>query len=173
MKWGEFFSEAFNKPGSRTIRLALSLLFIMLASIVVMTIFQVAKYFFDPDMTVWESHIYTILFTGIVTPLIALFVLLKFERLYRKIAQENEEHKLADEKISRLASIVTSSDNAIIGKTLDGIITNWNKAAERLYGYSEAEVLGKSIGIIMPPDHMEELETFSGQYTTWRARRAS
>ncbi len=160
MKWGAFFSEAFNKPGSRTIRLALSLLFIMLASVVVMTIFQLAKHFLDPDMTIWESHFYTILFTGIVAPLIALLVLLKFEGLYRKVSQEKGERRLVDEKISRLASIVTSSDNAIIGKTLDGTVINWNGAAERLYGYSEAEAVGKSIGIIMPPDHMEELEYF-------------
>lgn len=160
MTWGEFFYEVFNKPGSRTIRLALSLLFIMLATVVLMTIFQMAKHFFDPGMTIWESHIDTIIFAGIVTPLIALFVLLKFEGLYRIVSQENEERKRADEKISLLASIVTSSDNAIIGKTLDGTITNWNRAAERLYGYSETEAVGKSIGIIIPPDHMEEQEDF-------------
>jgi PAS domain S-box-containing protein len=162
MKWGEFFSEAFNKPGSRTIRLALSLLFITMATVAVMIIFQLVKHFLNPDMTMWDSHIYTIVFTGIVAPIIALFVLLKFEDLYRKISRENEGRMLSDEKISRLASIVTSSDNAIIGETLDGTITNWNRAAERLYGYSEAEAVGKSIGIIMPPDHMDDLEYFLG-----------
>src|SRR2546430_6839588 len=58
---------------------------------------------------------------------------------------------------ARLAAIVESSDDAIIGKTLDGIITNWNPGAERLYGYSAAEALGRPLDIIIPPDHADEL----------------
>jgi PAS domain S-box-containing protein len=53
---------------------------------------------------------------------------------------------------------VDSSDDAIIGKTLEGTITSWNKAAERLYGYSAAEAVGWPIGIIVPPERTRELE---------------
>jgi PAS domain S-box-containing protein len=56
----------------------------------------------------------------------------------------------------RLATIVESSDDAIIGKDVDGMITDWNKGAERLYGYSASEVIGRSISILMPPDRSDD-----------------
>ncbi len=61
------------------------------------------------------------------------------------------------ETIAFLASIVENSEDAIIGKTLNGEIVSWNAAAERLYGYSAAEAQGQSISIIVPPDHVDEL----------------
>jgi PAS domain S-box-containing protein len=69
------------------------------------------------------------------------------------------ERKRADELRARLAAIVDSSDDAIIGKTLDGIIVSWNKGAERIYGYSAAEVIGQPLAILLPPGrHAEEPE---------------
>ncbi|HEX7812224.1 MAG TPA: PAS domain S-box protein [Burkholderiales bacterium] len=58
-----------------------------------------------------------------------------------------------------LASIVSSSDDAIISKTLDGRITSWNNSAERLFGYSAAEAIGKPITLIIPPDRLDEERT--------------
>lgn len=55
-----------------------------------------------------------------------------------------------EEEISKFASIIENSQDVIIGKTLDGIITSWNKAAEEIYGYSEDEAIGKNISIIIP-----------------------
>jgi len=56
-----------------------------------------------------------------------------------------------------LAAIVESADDAIIGKTLDGIITSWNQGAQRLYGYTALEAVGQSIGIIVPRDCAGEI----------------
>ncbi len=60
--------------------------------------------------------------------------------------------KQAHEAITRLAAIVASSSDAIIGKTLDGVVTNWNAAAERIFGYSAGEMVGQSIYRIIPED---------------------
>jgi PAS domain S-box-containing protein len=57
---------------------------------------------------------------------------------------------------ARLAAIVESSDDAIVSKTLDGVITSWNKAAERIFGWTSEEVVGKPITIIIPPDRLQE-----------------
>lgn len=60
------------------------------------------------------------------------------------------------ENLARLAAIVESSEDAIIGKTLEGVITNWNPGAEKLYGYSTEEILGKSIAILAPKERANE-----------------
>jgi PAS domain S-box-containing protein len=57
-----------------------------------------------------------------------------------------------------LASIVNSSDDAIDSKTLDGIVSSWNPAAERMYGYSAEEILGKNISMLSHPDRPEEMD---------------
>jgi len=55
-----------------------------------------------------------------------------------------------------LAALIESADDAIISKTLDGIITSWNKGAQRIFGYTADEVIGKSVTILIPPGHEDE-----------------
>jgi PAS domain S-box-containing protein len=67
------------------------------------------------------------------------------------------ERKQTDHAVRRLAAIVDSASDAIIGKDLEGVITSWNRAAERLYGWTTEEVVGGFIGIIVPEARREEL----------------
>jgi PAS domain S-box-containing protein len=62
----------------------------------------------------------------------------------------------SEERYRQLASIVEFSDDAIISKNLDSIILTWNKGAERLFGYSANEVIGKPVTILMPPERLDE-----------------
>lgn len=73
-----------------------------------------------------------------------------------KIARDISERQKAEEKQAMLSAIVATSDDAIISKTLEGIITSWNPAAERLFGYSEKEAVGKHISLIIPHDRLSE-----------------
>ena len=73
------------------------------------------------------------------------------------IGRDVSDRKQAEAALMRLASIVESSDDAIIGKTLDGMIQSWNAGAERIYGYTAAEVHGQSISVLSLPDRISEV----------------
>ena len=73
------------------------------------------------------------------------------------ISSDITERKLAEQVAARLAAIVNSSQDAIIGKTIDGIVVDWNSSAEKLYGYAAAEMINRSISILVPPDRPDEV----------------
>jgi PAS domain S-box-containing protein len=75
------------------------------------------------------------------------------------IFRDVTERRRAEEAQRQLAAIVESSDDAIVGKTLDGIITNWNGGAERLYGYTAEEAVGRPFSMLVPPDRPAEAES--------------
>ena len=66
------------------------------------------------------------------------------------------ERRRAEEAQARLAAIVESSDDAIVSKTLDGVIRSWNAGAERIFGYTAAEAVGRPITLIIPPERHDE-----------------
>jgi PAS domain S-box-containing protein len=77
-------------------------------------------------------------------------------RQYMAIRADITARKLADEVRERLAAIVDSSDDAIISKTLDGTISAWNRGAEKVFGYPAAEIVGKPMLVLLPPDRIDE-----------------
>ena len=79
-----------------------------------------------------------------------------------KIARDITERKRTEQVMRRLASVIESSDDAIVSKDLDGIIRTWNPGAERLFGYTAEEVIGKPITLLIPMDrHGEETDILS------------
>lgn len=79
-------------------------------------------------------------------------------RLLQQVQNELAERKRAEATRDQLARIVEATEDAIMSKSLDGIITSWNGGAERLYGYNATETIGQSISIIIPPDRPNELK---------------
>ncbi len=74
-----------------------------------------------------------------------------------RLLSDDAERRRSQEKYHLLAAIVESSSDAIIGKTLDGIVTSWNKSAERIYGYTESEIIGRPISMLVPIGYEDEI----------------
>src|SRR5580692_1578998 len=83
----------------------------------------------------------------------------RIEEELRRANEELERRKTRELRDSqnRLALLVDSSQDAIIGKNLDGIITQWNKGAEQIYGYTAREMIGRNVSVLCPPDQPDEI----------------
>jgi len=79
------------------------------------------------------------------------------EELHRKTAEQLGEYR------ARLASIIDSSEDAILSKDLNGIITSWNRGAEHIYGYAPEEAIGKHISLLTPSDRTKEIPEILGK----------
>ncbi len=98
----------------------------------------------------------TIAWNAVVNRMYSIIILWATAGLCYQYLRKNE-HSL------RLASIVETSNDAIIGQTLQGRITSWNKGAERIFGYTEQEVLGKFMTVLFPPDRFWEESEILGK----------
>jgi len=152
MNWRSL-TDAFSRHGSRNARLALSILFITLATVSIMAVFMKMNNIYHPDITVRESQMYTILFAGLVASLTSLFVLLRFEGLHQKISRENEERRHAEEALrnseAHLNSIFRVAP-AGIGVVVDRVITEANDKLCEMTGYTRDELKGKNARILYP-----------------------
>ena len=77
-------------------------------------------------------------------------------RMFTGFVRDITERKEAEKTLLHYAALVESSDDAIIGKTLDGRITSWNRGAEMVFGYSHQEIIGKPVSILIPKDRQDE-----------------
>jgi len=83
------------------------------------------------------------------------------------IQRDITQRKKTDAVTAEMAAIVDSSNDAIVGKTLEGIVTTWNRGAERVYGYSASEMIGKNVSLLLPPDRPNEFrEIMEGMLLT-------
>jgi PAS domain S-box-containing protein len=85
-----------------------------------------------------------------------------------KIMRDISDRLEGEEARARLAAIVASSDDAILSKDLDGTIRSWNAAAERLYGYTAADAVGRHIGLIVPDELASEVDTILAEIAAGR-----
>ena len=107
----------------------------------------------EPDVFTAEAE------TGLVSLASQAAIAIDNANLYAALQNELERAKRAEEATRRLALIVQSSDDAIIAKDLEGIVTSWNPGAARMFGHSEQEMIGQPIYRLIPPDrHHEEAE---------------
>ena len=106
-------------------------------------LYEITKQVCLPRLSLVESEIITTLFAGCVGFCISFVV--------------RQREQAAEQELLRLASIVEYSQDAIIGKTLDGDITSWNRAAEKMYGYTTTEAVGHNISFLLPPARQAEI----------------
>ncbi len=77
--------------------------------------------------------------------------------------QDSQDSQAMMQKLLHWAAVIESSDDAIISKSIDGYITGWNAAAQRLYGYTAEEVIGKPVSILMPPERIDDFPMIMNQ----------
>ena len=149
----------FRRPHSVIDIWLLVVLCAWLFDIALSAILNVSRY----DLGFYAGRIYGLLAASFVLAVLLIdnvALQAQMARLVRSMRREaafvRDQHKLRERLFS---SVVESSNDAIITKALDGTITGWNRAAERLFGYSADEAVGQHIGLIVPPHRREESET--------------
>jgi two-component system, cell cycle sensor histidine kinase and response regulator CckA len=115
-----------------------------------------------PHPSIWQSHIATILLCAFVVVLLSVGSVCleqtsdKDGVFAANLPCDIVDQKQLDDTLFTLASIVEHSEDAIVGKTNDGVITTWNRAAEKMFGYAKAEAVGQNVSMLIPPDKRNE-----------------
>jgi diguanylate cyclase (GGDEF)-like protein/PAS domain S-box-containing protein len=109
-----------------------------------------------PHLSAWQSHIATPLLCSVVVFLLIFGSFCREQFGPNLLSDKPDLSAGADEALRKLASIVECSEDAIIGKTMDGLITSWNRAAEKMYGYTAAEAIGRHLSLLLPPERQAE-----------------
>jgi len=119
--------------------------------------FVALPYLFFPSLSPVDGNRFAL---TLLTAILMSSVAATRRRLERRLKDENQRLEAGirerTAELSLIADIIASSEDAIVSKTLDGTIRTWNAAAERIYGYSAAEALGKSIAMLLPADRLGE-----------------
>jgi PAS domain S-box-containing protein len=105
------------------------------------------------------NHVALILLLSLAWAIITSIVIVQLSRIiFRRADIAEFERRRAEDENLQLASIIESSEDAIIAKSLDGIITNWNAGAERMYGFTKEQALGQPISLIIPDELQDEMK---------------
>ena len=119
---------------------------VALIAICATALYEVMTQICFPRISLVQSNIITIFFAGCVGFCISFTI--------------RQREKATQEELLRLATIVQQSDDAIISTELDGTVSSWNRGAERIYGYSAAEALGRHISFCYPPEKRTKVDAF-------------
>src|SRR5262249_9445500 len=110
--------------------------------------YQLEKRYFRRDGSLVWGQLSISLLQGRPAPLVVAMV------------EDITERKKAEEALFRQAAIIEWYEDAIVSKPLNGVIPSWNPAAQRIFGYSESEVIGNPVTILVPPERFREEEGF-------------
>src|SRR5262245_2394907 len=114
---------------------------------------------FEPVYSLRLTHTVDLLTIGAYAVMAALSVEAFCRLVDRALAEKSEANSVRtqhQEAQARLAAVLASSTEAIVGKKLDGTVTSWNEAAERMFGYAASEIIGQSIRRLIPVDRQQE-----------------
>jgi PAS domain S-box-containing protein len=146
-----------------------ALLKILLINLLVMTIYEIAKQLFYPQITLWQSHVVTIVFSSLVTTLIAFLMLRGWNQLYDRAIQELDRRVAAEaalqaseqryrEQLHFLQSLIDSLPTPLFYKDTNGIYQGCNQKFAEMLGISKEEIIGKTVYEISPRKQAEKYE---------------
>lgn len=124
-----------------------------------MTLYEIVKDLLLPDISKWESHLITIAVTVILVTCLTYIIIQKQNRLLYQVYLTEQK---ADTASKHLASIVESSDDAILSINSDGNIISWNSGAERIFEVSAADIQNRPLSTLMPPEIPNKIAEFLG-----------